>query len=75
MLCSTAKLSWPPPKTISVEGFDMTRQRFSQITDLQRAEMSHVVRGAIYRPINSDCERESDNRGKMKNLIVRKEEM
>lgn len=42
-------LEWPPPETIDLFGFRLERVRFSEITDEQRAGMTHVCRGAEYR--------------------------
>lgn len=46
--CRALGLKWPPPETIEVFGIRMQRNRFSQITDEQRATMTHVCRGAEY---------------------------
>lgn len=43
-------LSWPPPENINIGGFQMTRSRMSDLTDEQRAEMTHVCRCAEYLP-------------------------
>lgn len=43
-------LSWPPPERIEVSGFSMTLNRMSQLTDEQRAGMTHVCRCAEYFP-------------------------
>lgn len=43
-------IDWPPPERINVMGFDMVQTRRSQLTDEQRAEMTHVCRGAEYYP-------------------------
>jgi hypothetical protein len=46
--CKSAGLDWPPPETLSVFGFHMRRDTFSQISDEQRSGMDHVCRGARY---------------------------
>lgn len=50
VFCKNLNISWPPPETITVWGFRMRRESMSKITDRQRAEMTHVVRGAVYVP-------------------------
>jgi hypothetical protein len=55
-------LEWPPPERIVLDGdrcreataeddlgIVLVRERFSEITDEQRAGMTHVARGAEYR--------------------------
>lgn len=42
--------TWPPPERIDLMGFMYRRERMSEITDEQRAEMTHVCRGAEYIP-------------------------
>lgn len=44
-------LSWPPPEEISVNGVTYQRQRMSSLSDEERAGMTHVARGAEYRPV------------------------
>lgn len=44
-------LSWPPPEKIEAFGIPMERVRMSQLTDEQRADMTHVLRAAEYKPI------------------------
>lgn len=41
-------LEWPPPAKLGFFGFPYRRVSMSQITDAQRAEMTHVFRGASY---------------------------
>ncbi len=48
ILCSKLNLEWPPPETVEFAGISFERIRYSQITDEQRAEMTHVARGAEY---------------------------
>lgn len=49
-LLSTFGLDWPPPEKISIGGFPFVRVGISAITDEQRAQMTHVCRGAEYTP-------------------------
>ena len=42
-------LTWPPPERISLRGMVFDRVGYSQITDEERAKMTHVARGAEYR--------------------------
>lgn len=42
-------LEWPPPKLLEVLGIKLRRVSMSQITDVQRAGMTHIVRGAHYK--------------------------
>ena len=46
--CRDLGIDWPPPEKLTVAGFTLTRSRFSSITDEQRADMTHVCRGAEY---------------------------
>jgi hypothetical protein len=46
--CTDFGIEWPPPDIIQVYGFEFKLERCSQITDEQRAEMTHVCRGAEY---------------------------
>lgn len=41
-------LSWPPPKYIDFNGSVYRQVSHSRITDEQRQEMTHVMRGAAY---------------------------
>lgn len=44
-------LQWPPPELIEIQGFKMRQTRRSEITDEQRAGMTHVCRCAEYYPV------------------------
>lgn len=46
--CLKNNIEWPPPEVLDVLGFRYVRVGYSQITDAQRAEMTHVCRGAEY---------------------------
>ncbi len=46
--CVPAGIDWPPPPNIVFNGLMYKLVRHSQITDEQRAEMTHVARGAEY---------------------------
>ena len=48
--CKQLGYTWPPPADIVWGGFHFVRVSYSQITDEQRGEMTHVCRGALYRP-------------------------
>ena len=48
--CTDLSIDWPPPEILDIGGFKFTRERYSQITDEERATMSHVCRGAEYNP-------------------------
>lgn len=53
MTCKSAGVDWPPPERIEVTGGPFStprfkRIRYSDITDDQRAGMTHVCRGAEY---------------------------
>lgn len=53
-LCVDLGIVWPPPEFLPVV-FDgqkrfITRVSYSSITDEERADMTHVCRGAEYRP-------------------------
>ena len=52
--CKANNIEWPPPNVIKIGGFIFKRGSFSQITDKQREEMTHVMRGAEYYPIIGD---------------------
>jgi hypothetical protein len=41
-------LTWPPPEMIDIGGFKFRLLGHSQITDEERATMTHVCRGAEY---------------------------
>jgi hypothetical protein len=47
-------LEWPPPEEISYSGLIYKRERYSEITDEQRKDMTHVVRGAEYSYVGLD---------------------
>lgn len=49
ILLSSLGLDWPPPERISVNGTPFERIRMSDITDKQRADLTHVCRGAEYK--------------------------
>jgi hypothetical protein len=44
---------WPPPETVRIPEDDRTFRRvsYSQITDEERAKMTHVCRGAQYEAV------------------------
>lgn len=42
-------LTWPPPEVIDIAGFKLKRVSMSRITDEERAGMTRLFRGAIYR--------------------------
>jgi hypothetical protein len=46
--CLSNKIEWPPPQILDFGGFKFDRVSVSEITDEQRAGMSHVCRGAAY---------------------------
>lgn len=55
MLVKELGLQWPPPMTLRLKGFeppfadiDFRLLRRSTITDAERANMTHVCRGAEY---------------------------
>jgi hypothetical protein len=48
--CKSLGIDWPPPDILEVEGFSFTLKRRSQLTDTQRKDMTHVLRGAEYYP-------------------------
>ena len=50
LYCKRNGFDWPPPETLDIEGFVMKRTRMSQMTDQDRATMTHVCRAAEYRP-------------------------
>jgi hypothetical protein len=47
-------LEWPPPEEIIFSGICYRREVYSQITDEQRAELTHVIRGAQYEYVGLD---------------------
>lgn len=46
--CAPAGIDWPPPDLIMFNDVMYRQVRRSAITDEQRAEMTHVARGAEY---------------------------
>jgi hypothetical protein len=46
--CKAIGIDWPPPEIINFAGFDMQRHSMSNISDKQRAGMTHVCRAAVY---------------------------
>lgn len=46
--CKQAGVSWPPPERISAGSIVMRQVRRSQLSDDERAVMTHVRRGAEY---------------------------
>lgn len=44
------KVEWPGPELVEIHGFRMRRVQHSQISDEARAKMTHIARGALYRP-------------------------
>lgn len=45
-------IEWPGPEKLDFMGFTLVKVSHSQITDEQRAKMTHVMRGALYRVEN-----------------------
>jgi hypothetical protein len=54
--CLPNRIDWPPPPVLDLFGFKFQRESFSQITDEQRAGMSHVCRGASYKIVPAQGE-------------------
>lgn len=52
IFCEKLGVSWPPPEKLDFLGFPFVRERMSEITDEQRADMTHVCRGAEYFPLS-----------------------
>lgn len=50
VLCKPNGIDWPPAEVIEIFGFRMRRESMSIISDEDRADMTHVCRGAVYRP-------------------------
>ncbi len=48
--CKANGIEWPPPKKIETAHGVYVQVSLSQITDEQRAGMTHVARGALYEP-------------------------
>lgn len=55
--CKSIGVEWPPPDKLDILGFPFELVRRSEITDEERAEMTHVMRGAEYVPSESELER------------------
>lgn len=60
MTCKRLGCEWPPPQFILIGSIMFNRIRYSGITDEQRAEMTNVVRGAEYVPVDMDGEQERE---------------
>jgi hypothetical protein len=64
--CKLVRLDWPPAETLNMrfltwdgnDAHDITyslkRLRFSSITDDERAQMTHVCRGAEYEVVSTE---------------------
>lgn len=50
LACKLNGIEWPPSERLTLSGFTFKRVRMSTITDEQRADMTHVFRGAEYKP-------------------------
>ena len=50
IFCKLNGIDWPPPEVIEIFGFRMRRKSMSIISDEDRADMTHVCRGAVYLP-------------------------
>jgi hypothetical protein len=48
--CKALGYAWPPPTTIDWQGFSFDQVSCSEVTDDQRKTMTHVCRGALYKP-------------------------
>lgn len=49
--CASNGIDWPPPETMPYfNDVLLVRQSMSSITDTERADMTHVARGALYVP-------------------------
>lgn len=46
--CKSLGIEWPPPEVATFYGIPLQRRRYSQISDEDRENMTHVVRGAEY---------------------------
>lgn len=46
--CKTLGVEWPPPARYTLLGFEFVRVSLSSLTDAQRADTPHVMRGARY---------------------------
>lgn len=49
--CKANGIDWPPPEILNFNGFEMKRKSMSTISDDDRKEMTHVLRGAVYIPV------------------------
>lgn len=49
--CKTLGIEWPPPDLLHLFDFEWELVRRSQISDEQRKEMTHIMRGAQYRMV------------------------
>lgn len=54
--------SWPPPNTIRFDNQWYACESYSEIFDEVVASSDHLIRGAIYRPINDIEESNESNR-------------
>lgn len=58
MVSDIPGLEWPPPPIIEDESESLpgvtlwVRESMSEITDDDRSDMTHVCRGAVYRPMD-----------------------
>lgn len=48
--CKALGVAWPPPMLLEWGGFTFDQISCSEITDEQREKMTHVCRGALYKP-------------------------
>jgi hypothetical protein len=48
--CRYLGMDWPPPERVVIGEVCYLRESFSAITDEQRENMTHVMRGALYNP-------------------------
>lgn len=49
--CAKNGMEWPPPETLPAnDGVVYRRESYSIITDEQREGMTHIMRGALYVP-------------------------
>ena len=48
LTCRQAGIEWPPPMFLEIYGIRMRRNRQSTLTDAQRSQSKHLVRGAEY---------------------------
>jgi hypothetical protein len=52
-LCKENNIDWPPPEKFVWNGIVFVREAMSTLTDEQRSDMTHVCRGALYKPDKS----------------------